>query len=1021
MINATMPWRLLFLATASVLVTASLPQTTSGGVHASSKNCIVQKDEIVGITSLNNVLAVASRFQVTLHAIEGPRQSCRKTDEIAFITPVDKFTEFKLLNETSVFYCDTTQCNFCRLDIHKCRPLEINLNKQDLEISTAAATQTADGNKILLRIVFSNGRSILFGFEQPLTIEERIVPAYKGVDVQYLQRHYVATGFSADGFSYFVSSAYQPWEPEDVDHPRDDLKDEGGDPQLLYRVKITRVCDSDGTEKQESRVDISLACPGIDELTNRGVSSATYSPTLRKVFVVFSTNTTDDVICSYTLDEINKRVQHTWDVCQKTTYADTSTCRYPSKDFREYCYIFTRMSEHARKLSCSKYASDPDAPAYDMCRLREYTSSAYRFGWLESYIDLEGTPVAQMDNRGHKYNRVFTDEAHSSLFFTGDDRMARVPIVLDAKKESTQKHSAPTLVRFYKPSSRFAMAHVTSNSFLLTEHVRVIDHEISCTSLYDDCNDLAKGGFSDPLNCLYCSQPDNESGGYVMEHSEKSSCKEPMMTVLYKKCPPVIRETVQSPTRKLEWTITGDSLQTLSNPSVLVCGQHCHIDVATAGEKSLTCTLPSSSVIDSTCSVRLQGKLESNENFSVGKVKSTTDQATQTGPALMRNQKGNGSIGVPFETINSYPRNAARNTYLSTDPSGMPFAANMSPAHAPAYERLFREIDDRLKIPSDHLLLEKQIGKGHFGIVLKGTYNPPDGPTRAVACKTLTGHVTGGISEFVNEGLMMDRFDHPRVMTLVGISFNEERMPIIVTDYMENGDLAKYLRDVKNKPTLRDLLNFTHEIAQGMQYLHDNKFIHRDLAARNCMLDKDLHVKVADFGLCRVATEQDEYLPIHTGREMPLRWMAPEALEREQFTMAGDVWAFGVVIWEVMTRGMNPYPNLQQAYVLFEFLKAGKRMGKPDFCPDILFRVMLDCWHGEPTLRPTFKELPDQIEEIIDVLSSNHRIQMNAEYEQCNSVRNSRAASSSATTPITHHAISHVHSLPMESPDPTPV
>lgn len=70
------------------------------------------------------------------------------------------------------------------------------------------------------------------------TIEERIVPAYKGVDVQYLQRHYVATGFSADGFSYFVSSAYQPWEPEDVDHPRDDLKDEGGDPQLLYRVKV---------------------------------------------------------------------------------------------------------------------------------------------------------------------------------------------------------------------------------------------------------------------------------------------------------------------------------------------------------------------------------------------------------------------------------------------------------------------------------------------------------------------------------------------------------------------------------------------------------------------------------------------------------------------------------------------------------------------------------------------------------------------------------------------------------------
>ncbi|GMR61451.1 hypothetical protein PMAYCL1PPCAC_31646, partial [Pristionchus mayeri] len=1057
MIDASMPWRLLFLATASVLVTASLPQP-SGGVREPTTCVQLNKtEEVVGVTSLDNVLAVASRLQATIHNI---RQQCKKTDEVSFPVAIDKFTEFKLLNETSLFYCDTTNCSYCRFGpTHLCRVLEIRADKKDLEISSVSATQTTDGKRIFVRIVFSTQRSLTFAFEEPLLEEDRIVPIGSFVDVPYFERNQVATGFNVDGFSYFITSHFQPYEPS-VGTDSESATDEVGEP--TYRVKISRLCDGDGTEGLESRIDISLECPGVDDSTNRGVASATYSVAERKVFVVFSSSSSEDVVCSYSVDHVHKMMERTWNICQNTSFTRANTCiqksRYPGKGGREHCYIFTRGGDHHRSMPCSVYSNNMDVPKYDNCRLTKYQSSAYRYGWLESYISINGSPVAVVDNRGHKYNRVFIDEAHSALFFTGDDRMARIPARFDEGKNHSVFHgrTSPSLVNFYKPSSRFALAHVVGNSFLLIDHDKVIQHDISCASLYSNCDALAKGGFSDPLQCVFCPLPDNESGGFVMERHEKTSCSLP----LFESCPPIIRESAQNPVRREEWTLTGDSLQTLSNPKVLVCDQPCIINVATAGEKSLTCTLQSASVLDPTCKVKLEGVLEAYQKFTVSplaKLPSTRDSGTQTVQGTsssmsrtwkiviaviatvviiilivvillaarkflgMRQQKGNGSIGVPFETINSYPRNTARNTYLSTDPSGMPFAHNLSPAHAPAYERLFREIDSRLKIPSDHLILEKQIGKGHFGVVLKGTYNPPEGTPQAVACKTLSGHVTGGISEFVNEGLMMDRFEHPRVMTLVGISFNEDRMPIIVTAYMENGDLAKYLRDVKNKPTLRDLLNFTHEIAQGMQYLHDNKFIHRDLAARNCMLDRGLHVKVADFGLCREATSQDEYLPIHSGREMPLRWMAPEALEREQFTMAGDVWAFGVVIWEVMTRGMNPYPNLQ-AYVLFEFLKAGKRMGKPDFCPDILFSVMLDCWHGEPTLRPTFKDLPDSIEEIIDVLSNNSRVQMNAEYEQCNSVRNSRAASSSATTPITHHAISHVHSLPLEnSPDATPV
>ncbi|GMT35456.1 hypothetical protein PFISCL1PPCAC_26753, partial [Pristionchus fissidentatus] len=1062
MINAViMPWRLLFLAAFSVLVTASFPQP-SPGVRSPS-NCVQlnKTDEVAGITSLNDVLAVASRFRVTIHSILGSRQLCRKIDEFELPSPIDKFTEFKLLNSTSVFFCDTQRCFYCRFkDVHICRELFITVTEKGYsnEISQAAATQTEDGNRILLRIVYSGGKAALFMYAEPLLDEERIVPMSTALDVPFLEQQHIADGFNVDGYSYFVYSSFQPHEPTAGKQKR----------EKAHHVKVMRLCDGDTTPKLESRIEVHLACEGVDESTNRGVSSAKYSTVDKKLFVVFATSTTDDVICSYAIDEIYDEMENTWDICQNVTWPISNTCQYFGKGeiLPKNCQIFSRMGDNSRSLPCSRYAADSEKN-FTNCRLQEYSQTAYRYSWLESYLELKGTPVALMDNRGHKYNQLFVDDWHSALFFTGDDRMARLPAHFDGS-ENAKKRSVPSLIEFYKPSSKFALSHVTSDSFMLIDHDKVEEHDISCPSLFPSCDSLSKGGFSDPMQCMFCAQTEDENGGYVMDRNEKNSCKG---VPLYSTCPPVIREAYQHSVRKEQWVISGESLQNLNNPTVLVCDQPCDIDPSSASEKSLTCSLKSSSVLDSTCTVQFVGQVE-KQRYAVSPIVSKRDSATQTQPVTsnsaaqqgtmsrtwkivigvvsglliiaiiiviilcarkylgvssqlpMRNQKGDGSIGVPFETINSYPRNAARNTYLSTDPSGMPFANNVSPTHAPLYERLFGAIDDRLKIPLEQLLLEKQIGKGHFGVVLKGTYNPPEGEPKSVACKTLTGYVTGGISEFVNEGLMMDRFNHPRVMNLVGISFNEERMPILITDYMENGDLAKYLRDVQNKPTLRDLLNFTYEIAQGMQYLHENKFIHRDLAARNCMLDRNIHVKIADFGLCREATSQeaDEYLTVHVGREMPLRWMALEALEKEHFTMAGDVWSFGVVIWEIMTRGMNPYTNMQ-AYALFEFLKSGRRLGQPDFCPEILYnRVMLKCWHGEPTLRPTFKELPAQIEEIINILSSNSRVEMNAEYEQCNSIRNSRAASSTTTTPITHHAISHVHSLPLEnSPEPTPV
>ncbi|XP_053572666.1 hepatocyte growth factor receptor isoform X2 [Bombina bombina] len=295
---------------------------------------------------------------------------------------------------------------------------------------------------------------------------------------------------------------------------------------------------------------------------------------------------------------------------------------------------------------------------------------------------------------------------------------------------------------------------------------------------------------------------------------------------------------------------------------------------------------------------------------------------------------------------------------------------------------LVKEVE-HVVIKADSLLVHfnKIIGRGHFGCVYHGTLLDTGGKKVHCAVKSLN-RITDieEVSQFLKEGIIMKDFSHTNVLSLLGICLPAEGSPLVVLPFMKHGDLRNFIRNETHNPTVKDLIGFGLQVAKGMEYLASKKFVHRDLAARNCMLDETFTVKVADFGLARDVYDK-EYYSVHnkTGAKLPVKWMALESLQTQKFTTKSDVWSFGILLWELMTRGAPPYPDVN-SFDITIYLLQGRRLLQPEYCPNALFDVMLKCWHPKPELRPTFSELVSRISSIFSTFIGEHYVLVNTTY-----------------------------------------
>ncbi|XP_053267653.1 muscle, skeletal receptor tyrosine-protein kinase [Pleuronectes platessa] len=299
----------------------------------------------------------------------------------------------------------------------------------------------------------------------------------------------------------------------------------------------------------------------------------------------------------------------------------------------------------------------------------------------------------------------------------------------------------------------------------------------------------------------------------------------------------------------------------------------------------------------------------------------------------------------------------------------------------PMYQRVPLLLNSKLlalEYPRNNIQYVRDIGEGAFGRVFQArapALRPMETFTM-VAVKMLKEEASADMqNDFQREAALMAQFDHPNIVRLLGVCAVGKPM-CLMFEYMAHGDLNEFLR--RRSPTQSvhtlscaslsgrsfstesdagplaggELLSISKQIAAGMAYLSERKFVHRDLATRNCLVREEMVVKIADFGLSRNIYSAD-YYKANENDAIPIRWMPPESIFYNRYTTESDVWAYGVVLWEIFSHGMQPYYGMGHEEVIY-YVRDGHILSCPENCPLELYNLMRLCWSTQSADRPSF-------------------------------------------------------------------
>uniref|UniRef100_A0A0K8U9L3 Tyrosine-protein kinase-like otk n=3 Tax=Bactrocera latifrons TaxID=174628 RepID=A0A0K8U9L3_BACLA len=222
--------------------------------------------------------------------------------------------------------------------------------------------------------------------------------------------------------------------------------------------------------------------------------------------------------------------------------------------------------------------------------------------------------------------------------------------------------------------------------------------------------------------------------------------------------------------------------------------------------------------------------------------------------------------------------------------------------------------------------------------------------------------------EFKRQIDMFRAISHKGVVRLFGLC-REKDPHYMVLEYTDWGDLKQFLlatagkvntsnNSAQSPPPLQtgQILAVAYQIARGMDAIYRARFIHKDLATRNCVISSDFIVKVSYPALSKDKYSREYFK--HRNTLLPIRWLAPECIQEDDFTTKSDIFAFGVVVWELFSQATKvPFEELSNEEVIQRNQSGNLDWACANGTPDGLKDILLTCWNSNPKERPSFSQL----------------------------------------------------------------
>jgi serine/threonine protein kinase len=257
----------------------------------------------------------------------------------------------------------------------------------------------------------------------------------------------------------------------------------------------------------------------------------------------------------------------------------------------------------------------------------------------------------------------------------------------------------------------------------------------------------------------------------------------------------------------------------------------------------------------------------------------------------------------------------------------------------------------------DEITTKIKVGEGGFGEVFLGMWIG-----KKVAVKKLTlknFKFKDNLNKFINEINIISSLRHPNIVLYMGASINQSNY-YMITEYLPRGSLFDYLHRDRNKINERDQINIAYEIAVALKYLHSRNILHCDLKSSNILIDDNWKIKIGDFGLSRFYNKGNDET---RGRIGTPHWMAPEVLKGEKYETHADIFSYGMILWEILSReipyyGINPYQVISLVADKKQIVKV------PAEGNQALRKIIGKCLEYESSKRPKLDEIVDYLQNL---------------------------------------------------------